>query len=430
MTLTLEIVGNKQPGNSGENTRYQIGRSGGTIGRSKDSDVCLPDDSHYVSSHHATIDYHGGRYYLIDVSMNGVYVNDASDPVGSGRPQRLFNGDTLRIGEYVIAVEVDEYLDEMPAASYSHHADSEFVNGGNQLLSERALLDHEATMQVHNLPPRHYGEALTDTVVLGESSAQAGVPPKKKNGATNGRANVAALRAVKSPPGDSKSTVEPKAMPQADSRAPSMDLQAFLRGLGLQPSDLGGVDSTHLMEHAGLALRELVTGSMGVMRTHTAIKSIFGLDDTAKPANEYNPLRSAANPNYALRHLLTNRRSDDAPTASSIREVCNELRRHELAMFCALRDASRKFTQEVHPQRFAAGANARRNPLLGAMGKAKSWDSYTGRFEALTEPQAGQLPKFIGHQFSSAYEMHFKRLKKEEVLDKAIKKGKAARAAE
>lgn len=431
MTLTLEISGTRQAGSPVENTCYQIDHDGGTIGRSRDSDVWLPDDSNYVSSHHATIDYHGGRYYLIDVSMNGVYVNDSAEPVGSGRPQRLFDGDRIRIGEYVLAVEIEEYLDEMPAAARTHHVASELMNGDDgDLVSERMLLDHETTMRVHNLPPRHYGEALTDTVVFNESSAQAAGIPKKGNGATNGSSKVAALRAVKpqsengAPPSTAKT---PREMDTAS--APSAEVQAFLRGLGLRASDLGGLDSTHLMEHAGVALRELVTGSMAVMRTHTAIKNIFSLGDTPKGSNEYNPLRSAANPNYALRHLLTNRRADDAPTASSIRNVCNELRRHELAMFCALRDASRKFTQEVHPQRFGSGTNARRTPIFGAMDKAKSWDSYTGRFEALTQPHTGQLPKFISHQFSSAYEMHFKRLQKQEVVDEAIKKKKKPKSA-
>src|SRR5690606_24583929 len=35
-------------------------------------------------------------------------VNDAEQPVGRGKPQRLFDGDRLRLGEYEITVEIDE----------------------------------------------------------------------------------------------------------------------------------------------------------------------------------------------------------------------------------------------------------------------------------------------------------------------------------
>ena len=79
---------------------------GGTIGRSPDNDWVLPDERRYVSSRHAMIDYQGGAYYLVDTSRNGVFVNGADTPVGQGHPQRLFDGDQLRIGEFEIAVDI------------------------------------------------------------------------------------------------------------------------------------------------------------------------------------------------------------------------------------------------------------------------------------------------------------------------------------
>ena len=88
---------------------------GGTIGRGPDNDWVLPDESRYVSSRHAVIDYQGGAYYLVDTSRNGVFVNGSDTPVGQGHPQRLFDGDQLRIGEFEIAVDIsggDEELRE------------------------------------------------------------------------------------------------------------------------------------------------------------------------------------------------------------------------------------------------------------------------------------------------------------------------------
>ena len=55
----------------------EFGRSGGTIGRSLESDWVLPDGQRYLSSRHASIDYRSGSYYVVDTSTNGVYVNDA-----------------------------------------------------------------------------------------------------------------------------------------------------------------------------------------------------------------------------------------------------------------------------------------------------------------------------------------------------------------
>ena len=107
MALRLTIVG-RNGARIGTSSVKEFGPGGGTIGRSLECDWVLPDTKRYLSSRHASIDFRSGSYYIVDTSMNGVYVNDAEQPVGRGKPQRLFDGDRLRIGEYEISVEVDE----------------------------------------------------------------------------------------------------------------------------------------------------------------------------------------------------------------------------------------------------------------------------------------------------------------------------------
>ncbi|MDH3978383.1 MAG: FHA domain-containing protein, partial [Gammaproteobacteria bacterium] len=79
---------------------------GGTIGRNSNNDWVLADDSRYVSGQHALIDFQAGAYYLIDTSRNGVYINRSDEPVGRGHPQRLFDGDRLKIGDYDIEIKI------------------------------------------------------------------------------------------------------------------------------------------------------------------------------------------------------------------------------------------------------------------------------------------------------------------------------------
>ncbi|HEX7082082.1 MAG TPA: type VI secretion system-associated FHA domain protein TagH [Gammaproteobacteria bacterium] len=114
MALRLRVVG-RNAQKLGPRSVKEFGRKGGTIGRSLDCDWVLPDGQRYVSSRHASIDFRSGSYYIVDTSTNGVYVNGADQPVGRGKPQRLFNGDRIRLGEYEIRVEVEdesEPLDE------------------------------------------------------------------------------------------------------------------------------------------------------------------------------------------------------------------------------------------------------------------------------------------------------------------------------
>ena len=101
----------------------EFGQNGGTIGRSLESDWVLPDGQRYLSSRHASIDFRSGSYYIVDTSTNGVYVNDAEQPVGRGNPQRLFTGDRIRLGEYEMSVEIKGDDDTRETLIDSDHVD-------------------------------------------------------------------------------------------------------------------------------------------------------------------------------------------------------------------------------------------------------------------------------------------------------------------
>ena len=45
-------------------------------GGARGYDWLLPDPDHFISGHHAAIDYRDGGFFLRDTSTNGVYVND------------------------------------------------------------------------------------------------------------------------------------------------------------------------------------------------------------------------------------------------------------------------------------------------------------------------------------------------------------------
>ncbi len=109
MGLRLEII-SQQRQSLGEIGVKEFGQDGGTIGRSLSNDWALPDRNRFLSAKHAAIDYRSGSYYIIDTSTNGVFVNESERPIGRGNPQRLFDGDRIRIGEYLILskIEVDE----------------------------------------------------------------------------------------------------------------------------------------------------------------------------------------------------------------------------------------------------------------------------------------------------------------------------------
>ena len=180
MALRLQISVATAKG-LGERSTKEFGRDGGTIGRSLESDWVLPDGQRYVSSRHASIDYRSGSYYIVDTSTNGVYVNDAEQPVGRGNPQRLFPGDRIRLGEYEISVEIDEGRDA--ALGPSKHVDP--------VARAQRVPPPDPTradlVQPHEITARRHRDAVNEEADTAHSDLQRGRRPRGREPAARGR---------------------------------------------------------------------------------------------------------------------------------------------------------------------------------------------------------------------------------------------------
>src|SRR5579859_5761492 len=105
MTLRLRVVSDQRR-SLGDRSSVVFTVEGGTIGRSADNDWVLPDPLRYVSAHHARVEYRSGRFYLHDVSTNGIFVNDGAEAISRSAADgyALCNGDVVRIGDYQVVV--------------------------------------------------------------------------------------------------------------------------------------------------------------------------------------------------------------------------------------------------------------------------------------------------------------------------------------
>src|SRR5262249_13487572 len=93
----------------GAKERFPLVKSRVTIGRSRESDIFLPDQ--WLSRHHAEIRQRTDGYYVLDLqSKNGTLLN--GQPVREER--RLREGDVITLGEHSLTFCVDELEDEPP----------------------------------------------------------------------------------------------------------------------------------------------------------------------------------------------------------------------------------------------------------------------------------------------------------------------------
>lgn len=76
------------------------------IGRSSDADWQIDDPDMYVSRAHCTVSARSDGYFVTDTSSSGLFIDDAGTPLGAGNTARLHDGMRLRLGDYVVGVEL------------------------------------------------------------------------------------------------------------------------------------------------------------------------------------------------------------------------------------------------------------------------------------------------------------------------------------
>jgi predicted component of type VI protein secretion system len=354
---------------------------GGTIGRNGDNDWVLPDDHRYVSSRHAMIEHQSGAWYLVDTSRNGVYINDADMPVGKGHPQRLFDGDRLRIGAYEIAVDISE------------GSEDEQHDGMRDSIVRAQLVPEEESLEL---------ALVSEDKMLGDVGLQQHFTPNS--------ALVQKLKSLPSRPG--KPAAAAKSMPAPVAAEPENPpclvpgpadqrvLDRFITAAGLRPEAVAGVPAGDLMETSGKLLRLMVGGLMELLRERSHIKDTFRLPQTVMQATQ------TPNIEEALRYLLNDRNEGSYLGAEdAVKAGFRDVRQHEQALVKAMLQAVEDYVERFDPDELKArfDKGMKRSGLLAGTNKLKYWELYEESYHALTQRDDGGPPQLFSEEFSRAY---------------------------
>ena len=352
---------------------------GGSIGRSPDNDWTLPDESRFVSSRHAMIDYQGGAYYLVDTSRNGVYVNGADTPVGQGHPQRLFDGDKLRIGEFEIAVDIS--------------------GGDEELRDDDGMRDSIVRAQL--VPEDESVELMlvSEDKLTRDSHLQRHLTPTKSVVA---QARKTSPRPVAVPSAPKTPSAAPTASKDPEQRA----LALFLEAAGVKPESIAGHSSAEVLKGAGKLMRVMVSGLMELLRERSHVKDTFRLPQTVMQAAQNNPLKFSPGVDEALRYLINDRGEGAYLSAEdAVRAGFRDVRQHEQALVKAMLQAVQDYVERFDPDelksRFDKGL--KRGGLLSSGNKLKYWELYEESYPALTQREDGGPPQLFTEGFARAY---------------------------
>ena len=378
MPLELEIISDHRD-LVGDDAVREFHESGGTIGRSLHNDWILPDPDRYISGKHAAIDCRGGIYYLTDLSSNGVYVNHENAPIGKGNTRRLFNGDTLHLGDFRIQVSVDdgENLDipEHPKRTL-HHDNMERMTSMISPLTDVELLDEEEIT----------GDDEFEAALFGNPNKPAAAPA-----------------APQSDPN------EPEILDVGNGAATVDELMgAFLEGLGVDPADLHpSMDVKQIMRNAGEVLREYVKGSEKLQINRANLKAAFRLDQTMVLPRHNNPLKLSQNTEDSIKQLLVGQDGGEyLGPKDAVRELNRDLLGHQEsfleAMTVAFSDFADRFDPEELIESFDRTLN--RKPRFKMLSEQKYWQLYKELYPIMIETSGGRFPQMLAEDFVRAYE--------------------------
>lgn len=379
MALQLEIVSEHRD-IVGDDAVREFRETGGTIGRSLQNDWILPDPDRFISGRHATIDFKGGIYYLLDTSSNGVYINGDCEPIGKGNPRRLFNGDRIRFGDFEMVVSIDSGEDlEMPESS----AESVVPDNIEPLVPEDSLKTGVELLDAEEIT----GDDDFCAVLVGDSSETSIV---QKLDADDDKFDSA----------QSKSQI---ATTQTDADL----LDSFLDGLGISRSELhDSVDYSELMQNAGKVMREFVEGTSRLLVSRANLKNTFRLNQTTILPRHNNPLKLSVKTADSIKQLLIGKEGEYLGPQDAVREVCRDLLFHQDAFLDAMKEAFVEFADRFDPDELQQGfdKNLGTGPLSKIMGKKKYWDLYCDVYPIITEKSGGDFPQKFAEEFVTAYE--------------------------
>ena len=367
MPLRLQVISVHRE-SMGGSYMQEFAACGGTIGRSLECDWPLPDSKRYVSSRHAMIDYQGGAYYLVDLSRNGVFVNGSRTPVGNGNPQRIFDCDVIRLGEF----EIKAALIEDASESLEDGMGDSVVRAQMVQEDESMELAMISADQIRDENP--LGAMLKPGDAAGELSALSELPP----GAADALKSDAATRMLNDLTND------------------------FLAQAGLNPDDFRGIEPQLLFKNAARLLAEFADGTHALLTTKDKIMGRLEIK-SQHSSGKTNPLRASNSIDNALRLLLSNRNDVTASGSEAVEQAYDELLQHQHAVMSAMRNALGDYLSYFEPQALERHF-AEQKKRTGSTNDAFR-ELYAEAFEGLAQPNQHKLPQAFDDEFARAYEL-------------------------
>ena len=448
MTLKLAMI--RCPDNVAPQRREVRGGEF-SIGRGQDNEWVIADPDRHLSKRHCLLAYEAGEWGLQDLSTNGTFLNQSSEPIGRGTLQKLRSGDRIKFGLYELEVTIEEdeealsnSLGMRPSHSFGEPPTAEaapfldppgsvrlppdydpLTGGTDPFAREGTQPDHAPALDsAFRMPPM----AIIPDDWDAEPAAVKRPPPSEPADPPRPRPEVApppppprpsAIHQGANHQGANHQAAPPQtAPPQAPSRAASAAddarlAKAFLRGAGLGETTLKDPEKT--LERIGEALRATVSGLRQTLIARASIKDEFRIEQTLlRPAGN-NPLKFSLDDDDALATLLGEGRRGSMAAEAAIAEAFADLRMHELATISAMQAAVRVLLAQFGPEVIESKVASSALHIHPAQRRAAAWEAFVQHHRTITRALSDDFDSVFGKAFARAYEEAIDKLEADKV---------------
>jgi len=449
MGLTLTIENETSLPDGGPLSVSVTGKRGLDIGRDAHLDWTLPDPTRFISSKHCEVRYRDGGYWLYDVSTNGTFLNGSDGRLRA--PHRLQHGDSLTIGQYIVAVALDgedAETRERAAPTARPAAYRDLWNPTEDAappVDRKLLKPASANVPVRpdfldwavDVPDTQYGEpgrapAAPPTQVdddLGwahgaptrpppSGSAPAIPTPRRPvwltsepsgpwGGATPPSEPSADSAPPYEPPPAAAGSASPRAAPapNAPPRPPDDFLRLLARGANV-PEQTFAQDSQRLAEELGILLRLVTENLRQLLNARLQAKRLARVSNqTTIEALNNNPLKFSPSTEDALSIMFGPTTASYLNAQQAIEEGFGDLKEHQVRTYAAMQQALAMIVADLDPQAIETATEADRGltRVIGSR-KARLWDAFLARWQAKTRGQDGGLVDVFMQYFAECYD--------------------------
>src|SRR5882724_11298421 len=380
MTLVLQGTSlNEEP-----ISKPLIGRfdeRGGTLGRSDDATLTLPDPERMISRLQAQVLYADKRYWIENVSAASPILHNGR-ALSTGMRVGLSAGDELRIGGYALQVAFES--DDTSATILAGRTVVPGLNRG------------PVSPKVGPAP----GFAPVPAV-----ASTPGQPP----------APVQAPAPAPTPPALAATLAEPLSnlqSPGAPGETSGESLwRAFLAGAGLEPTLLND-PSPKVLRAVGEMMRIAVEGIQSLITMRASAKSEMQADMTMMQLSDNNPLKFSPDAQLALQLLLKPPARGFLDGSAALRGALTDLQLHQVGMTAGMRSVLEAVLERLDPAKLEALPVKRSlfDRLSRTRRRAALWDLYLQQYRSLRDESQDNFQHFFGEAFREAYEAQVRNL--------------------